>query len=203
MKSFCARCRSFSIPGLLFIFVFSMVLDAISISPANAESIATFGDCRPCPGTIKLEASEVRPLLDTAGMGAVRKINSRDERIVKLDVDGKTPEGNMDSLDDEYEIVLQLSSGMVYIRSLIDRSYIHLVADSAGANRGGFIGWNPEMYLQAGLEDRFEQNIPIDTAWEKVQKSHVYQWATNFADGAKGSKPLSDRLQYAVQRLTR
>jgi hypothetical protein len=202
MKSLFPRCRSFSIPGFLSILVFSMVLGGISISTATAESIATYGDCKPCPGTIKLEASEVRPLLDTAGMGAVRKITPRDRRVIKLDIDGKTPEGNRDSLDDEYEIVLQLTSGMVFIRSLIDRSYIHLVADSAGANRGGFIGWNPEMYLQAGLEDRFEQNVSIDTAWENVQKGHVYQWATNFVEGAKGSKPLMDRLQYAVKRLT-
>lgn len=203
MKPLFARCRSFSIPGFLSIVVFFVVLGLVSISTATAESIATYGDCKPCPGTIKLEASEVRPLLDTAGMGAVRKIKPQDRRVIKLDIDGKTAEGNTDSLDHEYEIVLQLTSGMVFIRSLIDRSYIHLVADSAGADRGGFIGWNPEMYLQAGLEDRFEQNIPIDTAWEKMQKSHVYQWATNFVEGAKGSKPLADRLQYAVQRLTR
>lgn len=180
----------------------SLIFAGISISAAKAESIGTYGDCKPCPGTIKLEASEVRPLLDTAGMGAVRKMNPQDRRVIKLDIDGKTPEGNMDSLDDEYEIVLQLSSGMVYIRSLVDRSYIHLVPDSAGANRGGFIGWNPEMYIQAGAEDRFDQRITVDEAWEHVQKGHVYQWATNFVEGAKGRKPLADRLQYAVQRLT-
>jgi hypothetical protein len=167
----------------------------------SAESIRTYGDCKPCPGTIALEAAEVRPLLDTAGMAAVRQLSPETRRVIKLDIDGKIAEGDADSPDEGYEIALQATSGMVYIRSLVDRSYIHLVADSAGANRGGFIGWNPEIFLQAGVEDRFEQSVSIDTAWEKVRNSHVYQWAANFVDGAEGAEPLADRLRYVVQRL--
>lgn len=167
----------------------------------HAERIGTFGDCDVCPGTIHLTASDVRPLLDTAGMRAIRNISRDLRRMVKLDIDGKTPEGTADSPDAGYEIVLQATNGMVFIRSLVDRSYIHLLPDAAGANRGGFIGWNPEMYLQAGVDDRFHQQVSVDTAWEKVQKSHVYRWATNYVDGAEGPKPLGDRLRYAVKRL--
>jgi hypothetical protein len=187
----------------LFPLLVLLLLGAVWIFPAGlqAESIGTFGDCDVCPGTLHLTASDVRPLLDTAGMGAVRNISRDLRRIVKLDVDGKTPEGNADSPDAGYEIVLQATNGMVFIRSLVDRSYIHLLPDAAGANRGGFIGWNPEMYLQAGVDDRFDQRVSVDIAWEKVQKSHVYQWATNYVDGAEGAEPLGDRLRYAVKRL--
>ena len=188
-------------PVILSTLLLSLSIFGAGPGRVSAESIRTYGDCKPCPGTIALEAAEVRPLLDTRGMAAVRRLSPETRRVIKLDIDGKIPEGNLDSPDEGYEIALQAGSGMVFIRSLVDRSYIHLVADSAGANRGGFIGWNPEIFLQAGLEDRFEQSVSIDTAWEKVRNSHVYQWATNFVDGAEGAEPLADRLQYAVQRL--
>lgn len=169
---------------------------------AGAESLGTYNDCKPCPGNIVLEPSEVRPLLDTSGMGMIREFSPEEERTIKIDVDGTLPEGDKQSADEGYEIKIESRFGMFYIRGIQDGSYIHLFPDQAGAQNGGFLGWNPEIFIKGGKDDLFNQWVEMETAWEAVQKGQAYRWATNYVEGAKGAEPLADRMRYALKRLT-
>ena len=152
-----------------------LIIPIISTPSAYAEDIQTYGGCEICPGQIHYGPDEAREILGPEGLKLVLKLTRNKE--TKIDLEGALKNGSQEDNDTGYELVISSGQNVIDIRDLHDKSYALIVTDRFGAWKTGTTdSWHPEIYLQARISDRIDRDDSLALAWDKFEKSNIYQW---------------------------
>ena len=164
-------------PLLVLVFLLVMILTCPS---GYAEDIANYNGCDVCPGTIHYGVFEAKIIIGLEGPALAAKSTNVERREIKVDLDGSLPYGSKEDSDTGYEIRVLVLENVIYVTDLRDNSYIYFVTDSANLRRPDkFANWSPEIFLQAGDEEKIRLDDSLKIAWNKMRKSSIYGWVTS------------------------
>jgi hypothetical protein len=167
-----------------------------------AEEVENYGDCDICPGTIHYGAVEARKVIGLEGLKLIRKMTGSDHVIIKIDTDGVLKNGSSEDPETAYEIKIDYYQHTVYIKSLLDESYIQIVSDFQNAKRSSSLhDWHPEIYLQSSQSDKIILEDTVTDAWEKMKKSHIYYWIFSHQNHRSHLVLLGNKILYAFKLI--
>ncbi len=185
---------------ILMLFIWT----AFSAAYACAEDIKTYGDCDICPSTIHYGPVKAKEIMGPDGIMLIGKLDPSKRVVIKVDLDGVLKDGFGERPDTGYEVEISGVQDMVYIRSLVDHSYIQLVTDgSKDRLSGGSYDRLPEIYLQSAEEDKILPEDDIAAAWKKMEKSHIYDWVFLGRNHRNHPDLLGDKIVSALRRLVK
>jgi len=171
---------------------------AILITPvACAEDIQTYGGCDICPGQIHYGPEEAREILGSEGLKLVTKLHRN--KAVKIDLDKVRENGTEEDSDEGYELVITSGQNVIDVKDIHDNSYVLIVTDHFSARGAETLdGWRPEIYLQARQADRIDREGSLREAWDKFEKSNIYQWVGLKEDEMSWRAVLGNKLLEAI-----
>jgi len=142
--------------------------------------------------------------LGSEGLKLIQSVNSSKRQTVKLDLDGILKNGSASDKDTGYEIVLKGYGKTVYIKSLVDKSYVQIVTDSLNARQSvSLSGWNPKIYLQSAKSDEISLKDTVEAAWKKMEISHIYEWVFSNQNHKNQPDLLSHKILYTLRLLAK
>lgn len=168
---------------------------------AQAEDIANYAGCDVCDGAIHLEGAQAKNVLALAGMLAIPRLPIPDYNTIKIDLDGKLPQGGADTPDQGYEIKIW-GSRVLYIKDLRDNSFIQVVT-----SRGVYTGpetinqYQPHIFLSAGHEHTIDLKDSVDLAWQKLGHTNIYKWVGDEKDKKAWLVQLGKKIFWAMENL--
>lgn len=167
-----------------------------------AEEVKNYSNCDVCAGTIHFGVAEARKVIGLEGMKLIRKMTRSDHIIIKVDIDGVLRNGSAGDSDTGYEIKIDSYQNVVYIKSLLDESYIQIVNVFQNAQRSNSLhDWHLEIYLQSAQSDKIRLEDTVTIAWEKMKTSHVYDWIFCDQDYKDHLDLLGNKILYAFKLI--
>ncbi|WP_124327463.1 hypothetical protein [Desulfonema ishimotonii] len=166
-----------------------------------AQDIKNYNDCEVCPGQIHYGAEEARKILGQKVFDMLRRNLRTTDKIVKIDLNGVLKNGSEKVPDSDYEVKISSFSSFIYIKSLVDHSFVQLIPDDFNAQKitSAPSEWYPEIFMQAAQSDRVHLAETTEIAWQKFRDSHIYQWITDGKADADFAAALSGKITYALE----
>jgi len=174
---------------------------AIFITPfAHAEDVQTYGGCDICPGQIHYGPDDAREILGPEGLKLVLRLKRNKE--TKIDLDGVLKNGSQEDSEKGYELVISSGQNVIDIKDMHDKSYLLIVTDHLSARQTGALDtWRPEIYLQSTPSDRISRDDSLKVAWDKFEKSNIYQWVGIEEDKMNWHILLTDKVLQAIELM--
>jgi len=180
-----------------------LILSIFFVLPVNAEKIKNYSSCDVCPGSIYIIPDEARNIMGIECLKQIRKINRNIQQIVKIDLDGVMKNGGPEDTNLNYDIEITSFHNIIYIKSLIDSSYIQIALDDINADRSELLHeWHPEIYLQSSHSNEINLKDTVKDAWKKMKTIHIYEWVFSDKDHQNNMKMLGDKILYSLQQLS-
>jgi hypothetical protein len=176
-----------------------LVMILLTGPSAYAEDISNYNGCDVCPGTIHYGVFEAKILIGLKGPALAARLKKAERKEIKVDLDGSLPYGSKkDSAG--YELKVLVLENAIYIIDLRDGSYIYFVTDSVNIGLGNwYTNWSPEIFLQAGDEDKIRLDDSVKVAWDKMRKSSIYGWVTSNDAEADWTESLREKLIWVLK----
>ena len=169
-------------------------------SLVHAEDIKNYSDCDVCTGAIHYGTEEARKIMGHSGFRLASRL--KQEKVVRVDMDGVLVNGSEKDPDKGYEIKIW-GTDILFIKNIVDGSLIQIVTDRLNAGRGkSFDNWKPEIYLESGSSQPISLEDPLETAWDKMKASGIYRWTATGKDKAVWSVLLKKKITEAMQLMT-
>jgi len=187
--------------NVINILIFLLSITSFMAS-GYAENVKNYSNCDICSGTIHYGAVEARKVIGLEGLKLIRKMTRSDHVIIKIDIDGVSRNGSSEETNTAYEIKIDYYQKIVYIKSLLDESYIQIVTDFRNAQRSTSLhDWHPEIYLQSSQSDKISLEDTVTAAWEKMKKSHIYDWVFCDKNYKHHLDLLGNKILYAFKLI--
>jgi len=169
---------------------------------AFGEDNKNYSDCGVCPGSIHYGYEEARELMGKEGLDLIRRVDESVDQVILLDLDGVMKPARTKEKEPGYEIKITGFKNIIYIKSLMDDSYIQIVTDSGTARQSAVLSdWHPEIYLQSGDNDHITLKDTTEAAWDRMKQSHIYNWITSGKDEVKIRGMLKEKILYTLALL--
>lgn len=180
--------------GLLLLVLQPVFSHAEKVKPLNP-------DCDVCPIVICYENAEARDLLGKEGKSLLLKLNSLEQKKIKIDLDGLKIVGSEKDDDDGYELSISGNKFSITINSIMDHSSIQIKTDFNNLiSRNKHSIWAPEIHLRP--RNAIEKNDNLESAWEKMKSSTIYQHINGGGmDHGTWNNNLKKTILYVLEAL--
>lgn len=168
--------------GIMMMLAISLSV-ALFTAPGYGEDVRSYSECDVCPGTIHYGPVEAKKIMGSEGLALIRKKGRSDRATIKVDPD----------------IEIYSLPNIIYIKSLLDESYIQIVTDEENAQRPGLSeDWYPEIYVQSSHSTEIRLEDTVTGAWEKMKKSRIYDWVFGDQNYMDHLDLLGSKISYAL-----
>lgn len=171
------------------------------VASAFGEDNKNYSNCGVCAGTIHYGYEEARELMGEEIFSLIRRVANSKDQVMLLDMDGVMKPVRDREKEAGYEIRITCYRHVIYIRSLMDASYIQIVTDESLPLSAVLSDWHPEMYLQSGDTNQIALGESTDVAWNKMKQSHIYNWITSGKDKVEIRGMLKEKILYTLGLL--
>lgn len=162
------------------------------------EDIHYNPNCRACPVNLRIAADAAHKTIGKEGVKMMRQLKEIGRKTIKIDMDGKLKNGTEKDPNTDYEILIIGSSIKINMNSLMDTSNIVVYTDIQNIPKDtDYSNWWPQIHLRPF--EKIKKYETTDTAWEKMQRSHVYTWVSPEKNIEKWKIELGKKISQVLE----
>jgi hypothetical protein len=168
----------------------------------KAEDIKNDSGCEVCAGAIHYGSTESNVILGDKIRDKVTRWSWDGQKSVWVDLDGVLVPSALPEDARGYELKISGTRNMILIKSLMDGSQMELIFSPATIDPNDkAASWAPEIFLFGADADTISLQDPLDKAWGKIKKTHIYKWAGEGRDLRKSPGELRKQTLYALKLM--